>query len=396
METRSGDSDLAAELRALRPTPPVTFADELDTRVAVGFVGIGEHEEGFLGRIGRAFRNMSPRQVMLPAGAVALTALVVATAVIAIGQEEPGSSGEVVRLSQNGADGFPAGEPADKQFSDTPSALSGGRPPGAEPAGGDREAAAGPSASAGAGFQLGGASGPSAATGRRNVERDAELVLRSVPGDIDADANEVFAVVHAVKGIVLNSSIHDWTADAGTRAGEARAGFELLIPTDRLGDTLASLSRIADVRSRHESTLDITAPTVGVAERVNDAEARIDGLVAQLAGAESSEERAAVETELGRERRQAAALRAQLDRLRERARFAHVSLRIESGTAAGGAGSGGWGVDDALADSGRILAITAGVAVIGLAVIGPLALIALFAWLAQRTLLRKRRERALS
>jgi hypothetical protein len=92
-------------------------------------------------------------------------------------------------------------------------------------------------------------------------------------------------VVHAAKGIVLNSSIHDWTASAGNRAGEARAGFELLIPTARFGDTLASLARIADVRSRHESTLDITAPTIGVAERLDDAEARIDSLLAQLAGA---------------------------------------------------------------------------------------------------------------
>ncbi len=117
--------------------------------------------------------------------------------------------------------------------------------------------------------------------GPRAVERDAELALRAEPGEIDDAATEVFTVVHAAKGIVLSSS-------------------------------------------------DITAPTVGIAERLDDAEARIDGLPAQLAVAESDDERAAVESELRRQRQQATVLRVQLDWLRERGRFARVTLRIES------------------------------------------------------------------
>lgn len=61
------------------------------------------------------------------------------------------------------------------------------------------------------------------------VERGAELVLGSGPSELQSDAREVLAAVHAAHGIVLDSSIHAWTAKAGSHAGEARASFDLLI-----------------------------------------------------------------------------------------------------------------------------------------------------------------------
>lgn len=398
METHRDDFDLTAELRSLRPSPSLAFADELDVRVAAGFAKDERSRKGPFGAIAKAIREASPRRVALPAGGAALAALAIATAVIAVEQgrdPDPSSEGALLSL---GSERSPAiGRGHGTQFSDTPSNLSGGQPPIGESAGsavaGETPRAS--SAPAGAEYQLEGAAQPLTSPGQRKVERDAELVLRSEPGEIGENANEVFAVVHANRGIVLNSSIHDWTANAGNRAAEARAGFELLIPSARLGEALASLSRIADVRSRHESTLDITAPTVGISERLTDAGARIDSLLAQLAEAESDEERAAVESELRRERRHAAALGAQLDRLHQRSHFAHVLLRIESGLAGTDSGSSTWGVGDALDDAGRILTIAAGVALIGIAVLAPLALIALLAWLAQRAWRRQRRERAL-
>ena len=41
------------------------------------------------------------------------------------------------------------------------------------------------------------------------------------------------------------------------KPGEAAARFELLIPSAKLGDALAALSAIDEVRSRHEATDDI-------------------------------------------------------------------------------------------------------------------------------------------
>lgn len=378
MKTPRDDFNIADELRALRPSPTPAFAVELDSRMAAGFPPKSSPGSSAWRRLTARLRAASPRRILLPAGAVALTALIVATAVIAIGE-----SGGTTSSPRQVADAAGRGNERQAESSGHVKAS----PQSADGAG---ETAA--SSGGSAGYQYSAAPPP---IRHRDVERDAELVLRSQPGEIEADAKQVFAAVHAARGIVLNSSIHDWAAGQGNaRAGEASASFELLVPAAHLSDTLASLSRIADVRSRHESTLDITAPTVSVRDRLMDSEATIEGLLAQLAGAESDSERSILETQLRRERRHATTLRSQLDRLNQRADFAHVSLQIESGETAGGASSG-WGPGDALGDAGHILAIAAGVAVIGLAVVGPLALIALVAWLVHRAWVRHRRQHTL-
>ena len=86
--------------------------------------------------------------------------------------------------------------------------------------------------------------------------------------------------------------------------------------------------------------MDITAPTVAVEERLQDSRAQVDGLLAQLASAETDAERAALEAELRSKRRHSASLRARLTKLRRRANFSPVSLRIETGTAASSAERG--------------------------------------------------------
>ena len=179
--------------------------------------------------------------------------------------------------------------------------------------------------------------------------------------------------------------------------GRAGATFELLIPSAKLGDALADLSAIDEVRSRHEATADITAPTVNVTELLRDSKARVDSLLGQLEGAETESEREAVEAELAQERRHRAALRAQLQHLQRRADLSRVLVRIETGAAEeSGSGGGTWGVDDALGDAGQILAVAAAVAVVGLAILGPIALIALLAWLTHRAWVRRERRRVLS
>jgi Domain of unknown function (DUF4349) len=389
MEMRRDDFELASELRALRPSPRVAFTEELDARVAAGFAQTGDSKDGLLGPIARALRNSSPRRLVLPAGVVALTAIVVATAVIAIGQ-----TGNDVSAPRQVVDA--RGSVEREAASGHPSASSKGGAEGDALQYSEAQLSAGAAtAKPSAGYQASGpaskyqASAAEPTAGHRAVERDAELVLRTGPGEIGKASREVFEAVHAANGVVLSSSVRD-------QGGESSAHFQLLVPSTQLGDALAGLSQIAEVRSRHESTLDITAPTVSARDRLKDSEATIEGMLAQLGATEGYEERALLERQLRQERQQAAVLRSQLDQLQRRADFAHISLRIESGSDAGAAISGRWGVDDALRDAGRILAIAAGVAVIALAVIGPIALIALLAWLAQRIWLRQRRERALS
>ncbi len=392
MQMPRDDFELTSELRALRPTPNATFREELDARVAAGFARSGESDEGLVGRIARALRNSSPRRLVLPAGALALTALVVATAVIAIGEgvDEVSAPRQVVdargSIEREMASGHPPASSGGRggqerlQYSDAPASRPSADADTASPSAGLQSS--GPTSK----YQTS-AAGPMA--GHRAVERDAELVLQTRPGEIGEASREVFGAVHAANGVVLSSSVRD-------QGGESSARFQLLVPSGQLGDTLASLSQIAEVHSRHESTLDITAPTVSLSDRLKDSEATIEGMLTQLGATESYEERALLERQLRQERQRAAVLRSQLDRLQRRADFARVSLRIESGSDAGAALPGRWGVGDALDDAGHILTIAAGAAIIGLAVLGPMALIALLAWLAHRTWQRQRRERALS
>jgi hypothetical protein len=390
MEMRRDDFDLAAELRALRPSPRASFADELDARIAAGFPGAGRHGEDLLSRIAEMLRAISPRRLALPAGATALAAIVIATAVIATVQPEHGASparqfselGRSAGESASSADAGVSSGPPPVQFSDAPSARPSTDSAGAQGAAGSQAAVE----------RLGSATGPFASkAGHREVERSAEIVLGADPADVGNEAAKVFEAVHVVNGIVLSSSIRDG-AD-----GEARAEFELLIPAAKLGDALAAFSRIGEVRSRHEATQDITATTIGVGERLTESRARIDGLLDQLAAADTEAERSATEIELRAERRRKATLRSRLVGLHRRAHLSRVSLRIETGsaTAADHSANGSWGINDALDDALRILAIAAGVAVVGLAVVGPLALIALLAWLANHAWVRRRRERAL-
>jgi hypothetical protein len=228
----------------------------------------------------------------------------------------------------------------------------------------------------------------------RDIERSAYVVLGTKPGEVGSASGKVYEAVHAAHGIVLHSSV-----DSGSK-GATGAIFELLIPTGKVDDALASISQIAEVRARHDATTDITEPTVDAAEELADSNASIEGLLKELGNVETEAERESVEARLREARRQHAADRASLDHLRERGAMSEVTVRIVSSHGANAtppaAGSdGSWGVGDALHDAGQILTIAAGVVLIGLAFLAPIALIALLFWLGNRFRVRRLRERAL-
>jgi hypothetical protein len=165
-----------------------------------------------------------------------------------------------------------------------------------------------------------------------------------------------------------------------------------------LGDALADLSGLAEVRSRSENTLDITAPFVSARERLRDARAEAEGLLRQLSAADTDTERASVKAQLRIVRGRIAAFRSQVDRLERRADFSRVSLQIVTGDQASipGAGGGDWTIGDAIHDAGRVLAVAAGVALVAAALMLPVALLGGGAWAARRIYLRRVREQTLS
>ncbi|HEX3609789.1 MAG TPA: DUF4349 domain-containing protein [Solirubrobacterales bacterium] len=375
MEPRRDDLDLAAELRALRPSPERTFAAALDARAAAGFPRRTHADYSPISSLAARLRRLGPRRLLYAAGATALASIAIATVVVATNNSAP----EPVALdSRQGVE-----RPHHVQF-------SGSIP---KTANGPTESSAGSSAQGDTSApQFSTEVPPSEASadlarGRvphRDIKRSTEIGLLAEPADVADDSADVFSAVHNVGGIVLHS-----TTTAGRNTG---ANFDLLIPSAKLGDALAAFSAIDEVRTRHEATTDITAPTVAIGERLQDSRAKIAGLLSQLSAAETASESEAIEIELRDAHRHAAALRSQLAGLHRRVDYSRVSLRIESGAAAP---SGSWGIDDAWGDAGHILVIAAGVTLVGLAVLAPLALLYLLAWLAYRFWLRIRREQAL-
>jgi len=383
------DDRLAAALESLRPTPGPAFAAALDERAAAGFPRAAAAGASPWRRLAAWLGSIEPRRALIPAGATALAAVAAITVVVAVGERGGGTrsdsgGGSLLSLTGESPDG--GGDDGAKFSAPVPSIPS--------LAGAPSQEASGSAAGAGAvaGHDLGGReTGPYASRApHRNVERSAAMTLGADADEVADDAAKVFDAVHAYDGIVLRSSVD------GGDGGEASADFDLLIPSAKLGDALAAFSGIAEVRARHEASDDITAPTVRVGERLRDARATIDGLLVQLAGADSDAERGEVEAELRSERRRAAGLRSGLAKLDRRANLSRVSLRIESDSASDSSGgSGGWGADDALGDAGHILGIAAGVALVGLAILAPVALLGLLAWLASRAWIRRGRRRAL-
>ena len=431
MERPSNDLDFTRALRELRPSPRPEFAAELDARLAAGFPPRGAARRSGIQSLIERLTAIPPRRLLVPAGAFALIAVAVATAVIATTEGEPqrmalsgpattggnerlsfrpGRLSQILRANEAGlakkapqvkpfsAEVAPAASSANHDgsghhFKGYNSSYSTGMD---RHAGNVAKSAVGTASAPASGVVLEGEaqqlrSGPIAAQARhRKIERSALLVLGTEAEEVRAAASKVFSTVHTYDGIVLNSSIRDG------KDGEAGASFDLLVPSRRLSDALAAFTAIGEVRTRQESTQDITAPTVGLGERLQDANARVESLLTQLAEAGSDAERAAAEARLRAERRHVANLRSRLSSLQRRASFSRVSLRIESGDAAGpAADDGSWGLGDALDDAAHILAIAAGVTLIGLAILTPIALICLLAWLARRAWVRRARTRAL-
>jgi uncharacterized protein DUF4349 len=378
------DDQLTADLNALRPKPRPQFAAELDAHAAAGFPRRSPRGvPAFFTAIGTK-RPAHPRRLLIPAGGVAVVVIAVITALIIGGSgsnsSESGSGASSGLLSQiNTLPGHTVPEPSAAASEEASGAAVEAEAPAAE--------GANSAAAESRPIPMDEALAP--VLHHRAVERAAEITLAANPKDVDDDTSRVFEAVHANNGIVMRSSTEEG------RPGEAGATFDLLIPGARLDDAMAAFSDIDAIRSRHESTADITAPTVSAAELLKESRARIDSLLAQLGTAETEEEQEAIEAELRHERRHASRLAAQLTHLHKRADFSRVSLRIETGGKES-SGGGAWGVDDALHDAGHVLTIVAAVTLIALAILGPLAVLALLAWLIRRAWVRRARRRVLN
>jgi Domain of unknown function (DUF4349) len=370
-------AELARDLRAERPVPDSGFTQDLDARAAEGFRGAGG--AGPFARLRERLAATPPRRVLAPAGAFVTLAVV---AVVALSQYDGGEDSATLTV-----------EPAEQPSGPLEQAPADDAVPGQAP---DADGAAEPGSAApeiAPGepappvedfFGKPGRNGLAPGQEDRKVERAAQITLSADEDEVPEVADGVIEVSDRHEGIVISSQVSE------SAEGGSSARIELAIPAESLSDALADLSELADVSSRNESTLDITEPFVSARERLADARAELDSLLTQLAGADTPRETRSIRARMEIVRGEIATVRAELESISRRARYASVSVSVQ-----GDGGNGGWSLGDAAEDALDVLRTSGGIALVSAAVLVPLAAIAVIAWLIARAAFHRRREHSL-
>jgi hypothetical protein len=344
-------AELVLLLRDDRPEPTAAWATHLDRRVEAGFPAPPRRRFVWL-------RKAVP--------AIAVAALVLPMV----------AAGLLIEPSGDDEGGGGGGEGASGQSLESSGGGASAHRRGPLRASGDTRAVA-PSTSAG---------GDPGSDRRPNraQQRSASLTLAAPGREIDAVASQVSQVTAELGGFVASSSI-----------SSSRGGSLLLrVPTDRLDTAIQRLSRLGRVRELSRQSVDITSSVVSARERLRDARTERKTLLGQLADADTVNETESIRERLEIVSHEIAAARRALRRVNNRADFADVSVSLVPSRASDD-DSGAWTPADAFDDALRVLEVAAGVALIAAAVLLPVALIWLLAWLARRGISRRRRERAL-
>ena len=228
-------------------------------------------------------------------------------------------------------------------------------------------------------------------TGRKVVQ-GAQLNLGASPSRIDDVAQEIYNVIGQANGIVENSSV--------TQGGPGGyANFQLSVPSGSLGQTMTQLSSLtyAQVISRTDSTQDITDQYGAATRALADARALRTSLLKQLAAATTTEEIDSLKAQINDAEASISSDQATLNRLNQKVNYSEVYVAVQARTAPApiSHGGGGFTVGKAAHDAGRVLTVAAGVALIALAAITPVALVIALLWWAGAALKRRRREHAL-
>jgi uncharacterized protein DUF4349 len=188
------------------------------------------------------------------------------------------------------------------------------------------------------------------------------------------------------------------SSQISTGDGHSSASFVLRVPTGRLHDALARLSRLGHVKSLQQSADDITNQYNGAATRLAEARAERRGLLRALSKATTAAEISSLRARIADNRRELARYQRELDAVRNRADYATVGVEVTGvrRKAAPVPSGGSWTPGDAAHDAVRVLEVSAGVALVGLAVLVPLGLLGAAGGFAAGAWRRRRREAALS
>jgi uncharacterized protein DUF4349 len=397
---------LVQDVRADAPAMTPAFRARLDERVESGFArGASGARRRFLPRAsapeggsglaepsgarrGLLPRARFPRRALLPALGVAGCLLAALVAVVLIGG---GGSSDPDQVAQQAA-------PAQRESSGAAGAGStaaggSGTAPAPSTSAGSELAAPAPSAKAApsttpAPSAKAAPPAASTASGRR-VERTTRLELTTT--DVQRAADGVVRATQATGGFVPVSQVR-------TGDGNGSASFVLRVPTAKLDDALARLSKLGHVRALEQSADDITGAYDSASSRLADARAERRGLLRALGKATTAQEVSSLRARLADNRRALNRLQRSFNAVRRRADLATIQVdvvgRPHKQVAAPGGGS--WSPGDAAHDAARVLEVSAGVALIALAVLVPVSILGAGAAVAAGAYRRRRREAALT
>jgi Domain of unknown function (DUF4349) len=328
--------ELALALRDDSPRPDPEFARRLDDRMAAGFP-----------KPRRLPRLALPGRGWMPALAGATAVLLVALAAVGL-------------LSTGGED-------ADRQGASGLAEERQSEPPAADP-----------SVTPGVG-----------GTVDRRVERSAEITLAAAVDEIQEVAAGIAQAAERRGGFVLSSDVS--TGDDSRRGGS----FTLRVPTRELQATLADIGELGDVRSRNESSQDMTVPYRSAEERLGNLLVERRATQEELRAAkDGSDEESALRARLRTLSAEISEASDDMQDVRRRTEFSTVSVTLEA-EENGSASTGPGGPADALGDALGMLEGALVLAIRLLGVLLPLALVAALGWLAARVVRRRRREAAL-
>jgi hypothetical protein len=228
----------------------------------------------------------------------------------------------------------------------------------------------------------------------RKIIQGAQLALTTAPSRIDLVAQEVFSVVGQENGIVNSSNVTSGSAP------NAYAEFQLTVPSSVLPQTLSALSalRYAHVASSTDTTQDVNDQYQADVRRLADARALRTSLLKQLANATTQAQIDSLTAQIHDAEASISSDEATLRQLQRQVNFSQITVTINSPVPVPlpvQSGSGGFTLGKAAHDAGRVLTVAAGVALIAIAALLPVALVGALAWWVAAALRRRRREQAL-
>ena len=126
------------------------------------------------------------------------------------------------------------------------------------------------------------------------------------------------------------------SSQIATGDGRSTASFVLRVPTSRLDDALARLSRLGHVKSLQQSAEDITGAYDSASARLAEARAERRGLLRALAKATTAQEISSLRARIADNRRELQRYQREFNAVRNRANYATVGVDVTGDEAQAG------------------------------------------------------------